>query len=401
MRITNLRKYSKKILKLLTIGIIATFILINKTEQAFALETDFAWAGKTYGRGVGTIPGLQCHEGLENISGLCFKKCRDGYSSSSITPQLFCIGHTYQTTVKPQQTWYSHSGSSHHRKRHSHFGCPPHGDPNSLDYSKRPYALEAGLCVVPCRPGYRRSGSQCKNHGDYGRGVGQAQVERCAAGETLSAGLCYKQCREGYTGAGPVCLSLPPKGYELCGVGYNKGNLEKCGTRLSSQASAVSNLALSSGTSSIIFNSYLPLWTQLASSNAMKVFLKGALSDLKIEMESTKATFEHLSKNPLAIAEGSSTFISALGKDHQKKNALAQGIDTFFNAIPPEIWKEICAVAGSPNFVSQKGEERDLAILRISAFLAMGELYRISPSSNASEIAALNVILQFAFPTLK
>jgi hypothetical protein len=118
-----------------------------------------------------------CASDEELIDGLCYKKCRDGYTSGR-DDILFC----------------------------SRRSCPP---------------------------GYRNDGLTCARDvhtvpkESYGRGAGTPLI--CGLGlEAGSAGLCYPPCPKGTTGVGPVCWEECPTGWTSSGVGctkplYNRG----------------------------------------------------------------------------------------------------------------------------------------------------------------------------------
>lgn len=115
-------------------------------------------AKKSYGRGVGKVPG--CSSSEERDAGLCYKNCREGYN-----------------------------------------GVGP-------------------VCWGACKDGYKNHPASCYKHifswyfkKSYGRGVGRVG-NSCKSDSEKQAGLCYKKCSNGYTGLGPVCWFKCPDGYK-------------------------------------------------------------------------------------------------------------------------------------------------------------------------------------------
>lgn len=208
----------------------------------------FYWKD-SYGRGVGTIPGLRCEEGTQNIASLCYKKCRNGYDNHGVT----CNAHTYGRgagSVVP--SWYKNERKrvrTHQYKDRNGVLHWRHGwknVPTFVTECKPGTVNYGGLCYTPCRAGYKGSYGNCISNvqpPSYGNGVGKALKEYCEGGKVNDAGLCYDKCRHGTTGSGPVCWGNPPSGYENCGAGFAK-NKSTCGIISAGQSMSVVSLGL-------------------------------------------------------------------------------------------------------------------------------------------------------------
>ena len=208
-------------MKTLVIFLAALLVQLSTISVASAKE-DFFWNGKTYGRGVGTIPDRNCASTKVKDAGLCYDSCRPDYKlvagvcwftgDSSYGRGAGTTQYSKYDAGKAKTTYYCHDGKQ----------------------------LQNALCYTPCRSGYSGNGPVCYNNNtsSYTVGAGTAPPESCAAGNDLDTSLCYASCRAGFKGAGPVCWSTPPTGYVSCGMGFATSDLN-CGIVTATQAASV------------------------------------------------------------------------------------------------------------------------------------------------------------------
>lgn len=180
--------------------------------------SDYCWKD-SYGRGAGTIP-EGCPDGHENDAGLCYEKCRAGYTGAGPV----CWAHEYGRGAG----YITHSKCTH-------------AYPNGCE--------KYGLLYYPhCNEGYEHSGCcLCKTKGplSYTRGAGKIP-ETCPAEKQNDAGLCYKACKSGYHGVGPVCWMSCPAGMVNCGMGCASSK-DECASntigQVTSSLSLIANIA--------------------------------------------------------------------------------------------------------------------------------------------------------------
>jgi len=128
------------------------------TAGAFAaVESDFYFKN-SYGRGVGTIPVLECPDGKEGIAGLCYEPCKDGTKAE---------GTHCEDKGKGNKKDYERFGKGTAKKQ----VCPGNKD------------LENGLCYEDCRSGYNGEGPVCW-------GKTPPRYEACGAGFAKNKGVC-------------------------------------------------------------------------------------------------------------------------------------------------------------------------------------------------------------------
>lgn len=207
-------------------------------QDLSGLDTDgpsICWR-ESYGRGVGTIP-RNCEPGKEEATpGLCYDKCRPGYSgfATMCVPScpagfrddgLYCYKPApYTRSAFP---WEFGDGlnmndalarckrSADGRK----YGCGIYNS-NTMVYTECPSGYKTApmltnLCTPVCPSNTIDIGISCQKQ-TYDRGVGG--LMSCSPGMSWDAGLCYNQCRPGFAGVGPVCWNECPKN-----LSYNCG----------------------------------------------------------------------------------------------------------------------------------------------------------------------------------
>lgn len=171
-----------------------------------------------YTRDAGTP--MICAHGEEELDGLCYPKCPDGYTGSVTRCAQACpVGYRDDPL---------HCGkNSLGRGAGTPLTCAPHED------------LDAGLCYGSCPAGFRGVGPVCWKacpadyaedplhcrKGSYGRGVGSPLP--CDDDEEADTGLCYPRCQATYTGKGPFCWQRCPDGFNDIGAGCEKPRHER------------------------------------------------------------------------------------------------------------------------------------------------------------------------------
>ena len=200
-------------------------------------KSEFYWRS-SYGRGVGTVPALECHSPKPNMVGaLCYESCREGYEVAGL-----------QCVKSGCPRGYSDRGLTCHTDQ------PVTYIPGTTTYTDwcayRSAVVDWGLyktggdCMPKtvtrqedCRSGYSKLALSCNLDvpagftgsaldpikSAYGLGTPQAAVQVCRDGKQMDAGLCYPACRSGYNGVGPVCWGGTLPGYVDCGLGMADG----------------------------------------------------------------------------------------------------------------------------------------------------------------------------------
>ena len=199
-------------------------------SDAINQEITIPWFPESYGRGVGRSP--DCPSGQENDAGLCYPKCRTGYTGVSFLCWKGCGGFGRNDgafCAKPAAygrgvgrspctgctgcsgcSWGGCSGCS---------GCSS----CSTKYCRSSEDVNGLLCYPKCRSGYHNVGCcicspncpsgmtdigvSCAKQ-TYNRGVGKVPLT-CRSGEDLWGLLCYPKCRSGFSQAG-CCLCSKP-----------------------------------------------------------------------------------------------------------------------------------------------------------------------------------------------
>lgn len=208
------------------------------TTTSTAYKSEFYWKS-TYGRGVGTVPALECQSAKPNqVGALCYESCREGYAVAGLQcvksgcPSgysdrgLTC--HTDQVvTYTPGSTTSTDWCAYRSPVVNWGFGRKTGGDcmPKTVtrqDDCRSGYSKVALSCNLDVPAGFTGSALDPIKSA-YGLGASQAMVQVCRDGKQMDAGLCYTPCRSGYKGAGPVCWGGTLPGYVDCGLGMADG----------------------------------------------------------------------------------------------------------------------------------------------------------------------------------
>lgn len=248
-----------------------------------AVKSPFCWK-KTYGRGVGDV--LICPPGTipdetGGPVGLCYPKCKDGYTgvgpvcwqicpSDYTNTGVFCSkggGSTYApsrladcpsgytnmglTCFKGASTYGKYCTTIFKKfpcsEGYTDMGCFCAKGAISLGMSSMvcPNGYFRGAdarCHKNCPPGETNTGEYCLNplktitKATYVRGAGVMRSD-CVDGLVKDGALCYPKCSDGMYGVGPVCWQTCPNGMVDCAAG--------CAISSNECASGVANMVLS------------------------------------------------------------------------------------------------------------------------------------------------------------
>lgn len=224
----------------------ATFPILGFEPIAAITVDDKALCWKqTYTRGVGTVPTAECGTGKEKDAGLCYTKCRDGFTGVGPVCWRSCpSGYRDDGAFCAKPAAYGRGGGYPWK-----FGDPAfnldnararcEGDNGGAGTCEQDGAIwypkcKAGfvkvgccLCSPACPAGMTDIGVSCAKE-SYGRGVGA--VPGCGPGLELDAGLCYPVAAQGFKGIGPVAWGKCPAEFPFeCGAGCAK-NQAACAT---------------------------------------------------------------------------------------------------------------------------------------------------------------------------
>ncbi len=210
--------------------------------SAFAQNQSFYWKD-SYGRGVGTIPPLECPAGKMQVGALCYDACRAGYNASGL-----------QCVQSGCPAGYSDRGLTCHYDGEAVYS-PVRWDGCATKIFGQ---CVGGFKEDSCRSGYKKSASMCyytymppgmsgspldPMKASYSLGTPMAMQQVCRGGKQLDAGLCYDACRSGFNGVGPVCWANKPPGFEDCGFGFAR-SASACAAKIASQTAAVGSLVM-------------------------------------------------------------------------------------------------------------------------------------------------------------
>ena len=215
--------------------------------SALSLNAFFAFAADDYcymnssTRGAGTLP-TDCGA-KESEAGLCYTKCKDGYTGGVTSCYQNCPADYLDTGAlchinKPLLTSFNYTCTS------ESWGicwswsatCPEGYVDGGLACGLKTPGVPAGYSGLTGLDLVKKS---------YDRGVGT--IPGCQSGTQNDAGLCYPGCPAGSTGAGPVCWNKCPAGYTACGAGCATSTAF-CATVTSNQVMSVATIALNIGT---------------------------------------------------------------------------------------------------------------------------------------------------------
>lgn len=235
------------------LALIAVFFLLNAATTAHAQNQPFYWKD-SYGRGVGTIPALECPAGKERGGGLCYDACEGEYDMNEAASLcmiecphgyadngLVCH-YTGSISYVPKSEWDS-------CKTRTKKSC-------TKIFGKK--TCVGGDCigglVTDCRDGYKNVAGVCWFNASVPQGFSGtnldpmkpsyapknpvAQVQVCRDNKILQDGLCYESCRSGFHGIGPVCWADTPKGFVDCFTGYARSQ-SACASVMGAQTLAV------------------------------------------------------------------------------------------------------------------------------------------------------------------
>jgi len=229
-------------------SIVLLFLACIVSSQSFA---QVCWK-KTYGRGVGTIPGTCDPTGLVKSGLLCYAKptepnwyvvagiarppCPQNYRDDGLTcwkPDAYGRGGGY-----PWQfgDWFNLDGARSRCANDNKQGCEQDG---LIIYPKcKPgfHAFGCCVCTPDCPPPLIDRGAHCEKPTKVVAPI----TPSCDSQQQYDAGLCYKKCDAGFYGVGPVCWGNCPKDKPVdCGA--------MCGASGFACAMAIGDMVLSVG----------------------------------------------------------------------------------------------------------------------------------------------------------
>ena len=186
----------------------------------------------SYGRGVGWTP-PKCAHGRVGIGLFCYSKCPEGYSrfgfdchqkcpdaTAWADQGLFCRKTEYWRNTVGTVASAPNGGCP--QNKYSHLGlCYPR--------CRSGYSRQLDRCWKNCNGFGRDDGHFCAKPAPYGRGAGHGQVggcgwrgchnPKCAHGQEGWGFLCYPKCRQGYWAFGCcICTPTCPSGFTDIGV---------------------------------------------------------------------------------------------------------------------------------------------------------------------------------------
>jgi len=200
---------------------------------------------QTYTRGAGTVPTADCPAGQEKDAGLCYPKCKSGFTGVGPVcwrgcPDKFRDDGAF--CAKPAA--YGRGGgypwkfgdpafnldNARGRCEGENGGAGTCEQDGAIWYPKcKAGFTKVGCCVCSpsCPSGMTDIGVSCAKE-SYGRGVGT--TPGCGPGMELDAGLCYPVAAQGFKGVGPVAWGKCPTEFPFeCGAGCAK-NQAACAT---------------------------------------------------------------------------------------------------------------------------------------------------------------------------
>jgi hypothetical protein len=172
----------------------------------------------SYLRGEGTFPRF-CEECEEESGGLCFPKCKKGYSGAGPIclqncppgytdtgdfcqkPEPYGRGPGYLLSEKEKCLEESPTRKCEFFGQFYYPKCKPGFHPIGC-------CVCAPDCIDDIKRGFKKR--------TYGRGPGK--LLNCKCGEEFQNGLCYPRCKKGYIGIGSVCWAQCPRGLQQCGL---------------------------------------------------------------------------------------------------------------------------------------------------------------------------------------
>ena len=211
-------------------------------------EAQLCWK-KTFGRGVGTVPG-QCSSGYDKDAGLCYEKCPSGYAGVGPVCWQSCPDGWRDDgafCAKPEPygrgagyPWkfgdaLDDSGMKSRCEAANGAGnCEKDG---AIFYPKcKANFHKVGCCICSpdCPSGMADIGVSCTKKTST-RGGGS--VPNCGSGLKYDAGLCYEGCPRDFDGVGPLCWGKCPPDFPFaCGAG--------CAVNEAACAAAVTEMTL-------------------------------------------------------------------------------------------------------------------------------------------------------------
>jgi hypothetical protein len=159
----------------------------------------------TYGRGIGTVPN-SCDDNQDRVGELCYPKCRDGYKGVGPVCWEQCKSGDTDIGVSCCNGWRCHTKDSYGRGAGHGKTCGNSKDYDAgLCYNKckQGYSGKGPVCWQTCGPDTTDIGVSCQKKSNS-RGVGKP-IHACPTGKSEVAGLCYKDCPVDSENFGLLC----------------------------------------------------------------------------------------------------------------------------------------------------------------------------------------------------
>lgn len=209
--------------KFLALFVLFGFLTFGGFSYAAQLGSDFYWKD-SYGRGVGTpvINSSYNRVGTPRQTG-CNQADYPRHVGARCFKQEICSDRS-----GAGKSWgYDFDGIGICHRKKACTGCDV---PSSYTAPSQPEYFGCGgkediggLCYGQCQPGTKPGTALVDKTRCYNERNGLCPVDK-----QMDASLCYVPCRTGYKGNGPVCWGVAPNGYVECGAGFAKNDGYQC-----------------------------------------------------------------------------------------------------------------------------------------------------------------------------
>lgn len=315
------------------------FLLLNAATTAYAQNQAFYWKG-SYGRGVGTIPALECPAGKERGGGLCYDACEGDYDMNEAAS--LCMIECPEGYADNGLVCHW-KGSISYIPKSEWDSCKTRTKKSCTKIFGKKTCVGGdciGGLVTECRDGYKNIAGVCWFNSPVPQGFSGtnldpmkpsyaprnpvAQKQVCRDNKILQDGLCYESCRSGFHGIGPVCWADTPKGFVDCFTGYAK-NPTACASVMGSQTAAVALPAIAYGA--------LPA---LKAYNQAKIAKEGKMAPTYLEIGQEMIKILTTKGDDAAKISGDVMQLTLKGESAAASGKIMQLLE--FITSPPSVW---------------------------------------------------------------